>query len=451
MSATRCLRGLALLLSAGALSCNVGAVSSCSHPPAGGASWLEIQPLPIPEVSPSAQPQLTAAPDGGVVVSWLESRGEAHRFRLARLRHDHQGWEAPITIHEGRDFFANWADVPSVAATEGLIAAHWLQKSGPDTYAYDVKVRTSRDDGETWSEPFSPHTDGTKTEHGFASFFPWSGGALAIAWLDGRELTGADSRKGEMAGVSGQMTLRAAPIDHGAAGAEMLVDGRVCDCCPTAAVRTSRGIVLTYRDRTADEIRDIYVTRFENGRWSEGTPVWRDNWQIAGCPVNGPAISARSDRVALAWFAAPAEGRVSVAFSDDGGVSFDAPIRVDDGRPLGRTDVEMLDDGRALVGWIEQVDDGAEFRLSAVSSGGERSAPVVVARLSASRASGYPRIARSGERLVFAWVEGGRVQAALGTLRQMPKARRLGVRLSTWEVFPPVRTAPRDPRAWARR
>lgn len=352
--------------------------------------------LRSPAPAESAQPQLAVGPDGTTYLTWLEkSGGDTHRFRFSTIAGTGSEWAEPITIHEGPGFFANWADVPSLTVGPGgLLAAHWLQISGPGKYAYDVKVRTSRDGGKTWSAAMTPHRDKVEGEHGFASFFPWpdkQGDAVGLAWLDGR--------------THGKMAVRAARVAHETVGEEMLVDDLVCDCCPTAAVRTPRGIALAYRDRSPEEVRDIYVSRFENGRWTEGRVAVRDNWQIAGCPVNGPSMSASGDRVALAWFAAPeSDARVSVAFSSDGAATFGAPVRVDDGRPLGRVDAELLDDGSALVGWIEQLESGAEFRVRRVWPDGRRDAGIAIANLAASRASGYPRIARSGNRLIFAWV-----------------------------------------------
>jgi hypothetical protein len=362
------------------------------------AAPRQPQPLVSPAPAESAQPQLAVAPDGTVYLSWLEKVDTgSHRFRFATLAPDASAWSKPAMIHEGPGFFANWADVPSLTiGSGGLIAAHWLQVSGAGKYAYDVKVATSRDGGRTWSAPVTPHRDKTEAEHGFASFFPWpadrdGAAAVGLAWLDGR--------------THGQMALRAARITADGAGEEMVVDDRVCDCCPTSAVRTSRGVALAYRDRSPDEIRDIYVSRFEDGKWSEGRVAVRDNWQIAGCPVNGPSMSASGDRVALAWFAAPeSKAHVSVAFSTDAAASFGAPVRVDGGNPMGRVDVELLADGSALVGWIEQLESGAQFRARRVWPDGRRGDALTIASLAASRASGYPRIARSGERLVFAWV-----------------------------------------------
>ena len=48
---------------------------------------------------------------------------------------------------------------------DGALFAHWLAKSGPSTYAYDVHVVRSTDDGKTWSTSIVPHRDGTRTEH----------------------------------------------------------------------------------------------------------------------------------------------------------------------------------------------------------------------------------------------------------------------------------------------
>ena len=179
------------------------------------------------------------------------------------------------------------------------------------------------------------------------------------------------------------------------------------------------------RDRSAGEVRDIAVARYENGRWTPGKVVHADNWKIPGCPVNGPALAASESRVALAWFAAPENNaRVKVTFSRDGGVTFGAPIRVDDGLPLGRVTVTTIDDASVLVGWLEYVKDAdgsggasAHFRVRRVSASGPRGEAITVARVSPDRVSGYPRLVRSGNVVTFAWVTDDRVKVAELALR----------------------------------
>ena len=113
--------------------------------------------------------------------------------------------------------------------------------------------------------------------------------------------------------------------DHGArwrAGAdEAVLDTRVCDCCQTSAAMTAEGPVVVYRDRSEGELRDISIARLRNGEWSEPRTVFRDGWEISGCPVNGPVDRRRSGRrLAVAWFTAANDmSRVKLAFSDDAG------------------------------------------------------------------------------------------------------------------------------------
>jgi hypothetical protein len=289
--------------------------------------------------------------------------------------------------------------------SDGTLAAHWLELTGSSTSAYDVKVSMSRDGGHTWSTPVSPHHDGTATEHGFASLFEQSGARLGLVWLDGRD--SAPHVLGGTGHGAGEMSLRATVFDGAAPRPDALVDARTCDCCPTAAVPVEGGLLVAYRDRSPDEVRDIVVTRFDGVRWSPPAHVFTDNWKLPGCPVNGPALASDGRRrVAVAWFAAPGgRARVSIAFSRDSGKTFSAPARVNEGVPIGRVAVGLLADGTALVGWIEQRDGGAEFRVRQIGPAGTRGDTVPVARLSAARAGGYPRLVRTGRTLVFAWTD----------------------------------------------
>ena len=363
-----------------------------------------LRELPLPAADGSMAPQLSPAADGTVIASWLEPSGPHTRLRMARL--GPTGWSDPLTVAEGPDFFVNWADVPSVVALGGdRLAAHWLHRSAASPYAYDVRVSLSADRGRTWSAPVKPHRDATLSEHGFVSLYDAPGDALGLAWLDGRQTAGG-GHDGHGAG-GGAMTLRATTIGmDGRLGQEVLLDGRVCDCCPTAAARTPSGVVVAYRDRARDEVRDIGMVRLEGNRWSAPAPAHADGWLMPACPVNGPSLAAQGLQLALAWFTAEGnEPRVLLAFSTDGGATFGSPVRVDDGVAIGRVDVELLPDGSALVGWIEFALGASEFRVRRVAAGGARGPSVRVAGLAADRASGYPRLARSGRMLVFAWTE----------------------------------------------
>jgi hypothetical protein len=375
---------------------------------------VAVQPVVSPARPNSAQPELSSSAKG-VILSWIEREGQKATLRFAE-RTSH-GWSSPREVASGTDWFVNWADVPSVMRLEsGELAAHWLQKSGPDTYAYDVRLAYSKDEGNTWSPTFMPHADGTKTEHGFASLLQMPGAGLALAWLDGRAMKGGGSHPVHGA-ETGAMSVRFATFaPTWKQTSETSVDPRVCECCPTSAVVTADGPIVAYRDRTENEVRDIFISRLENGKWTEPRPVHADGWKIAACPVNGPMLSARGRDVAVAWFTAEGDQpRALVAFSTDAGRTFGKPIRVDDAGSLGRVDVELLASGSAVASWIEFADERAQFRFRRVEASGMKSAATIVSGLAGSRASGYPRIARSGNEIVVAWTETGEGRSQVRT------------------------------------
>jgi hypothetical protein len=374
--------------------------------PAGQAAlpWpIQIAPAPAGARPGSALPQLTVSPRGALL-SWVERDGASAALKWSERRGG--AWSAPQTVASGGDWFVNWADVPSVLRlADGTLAAHWLQKSGPGTYAYDMRVSQSTDDGRTWSAPMTPHGDATQSEHGFASLFQAPTATLGLVWLDGRAMKPGHGGHGG----GGDMALRYGVFSRDRKQvAETALDTRTCECCPTAAAVTADGPIVAYRDRGPDDTRDIYVARLEHGKWSAPTPVHKDGWIFPACPVNGPALSARGRDVAIAWFTgANGAPRSFMAFSTDAGRTFGAPILLDDAGSLGRVDVALLPDGSAAASYIAvTADKRGEFRVRRVARSGAISAPVTIAAIESGRTSGYPRLAASGDEIVFAWTEG---------------------------------------------
>ena len=358
--------------------------------------------IPVPAGFGSAEPNLATGPNGAVVLSWLEPIGEEVALRYSVFADDR--WSDAKTIAQGANWFVNWADFPSVVPISGnLWAAHWLVRSSQGTYSYDISIAISQDAGETWGRPITPHTDGTRTEHGFVSLFPWQN-SIGAVWLDGRNMTPGihDAHGSSAAG----MTLRSAVIaPTGELTAEHLVDELVCDCCQTDVALTENGPVAVYRDRTSAEIRDIYVARQQNQIWAPGRPVAEDRWEISGCPVNGPAITAAGNRVGVAWFtAAQGHSRVRLAQSDDGGSTFSPALDIDAKHALGRVDIATLSDGKMAVSWLRSVTASqGEFVVRLVSEDGTLGPVHVIASTSTSRPSGFPQMVRSGENLLLAW------------------------------------------------
>jgi hypothetical protein len=312
------------------------------------------------------------------------------------------GWSEPRTIIEAENLMVNWADFPSlIALPGGALVAQWLVKSSSEGHAYDVYIARSTDGGKSWSKPVTPHRDGTKTEHGFVSMLPGAGGGAFAVWLDGRNF------KGDSHSAANEMTLRYASIDaKGQPSEEAVLDSRVCDCCQTSAAMTSEGPIVAYRDRSDKEVRDISIVRLVKGRWTEPRTLHADGWEIHGCPVNGPSVSADGRRVAIAWFTGAKDvARVKLIFSTDAGQTFGQPVQVDEGHPAGRVDVEVLGDGSALVTWLENTANGGEIKIRCVRPDGSREEAKTLSISSVARVSGFPRAARAGSEVVVAWTQ----------------------------------------------
>lgn len=407
MSRTRICLILILIVNFGCVRRTDDAAVSLAQP-ATSEPALVIQPAESPATGDSREPELTATPDGRVVLSWVEKIG-AKRYALRAAVIERDVWGEALTVAEGENWFVNWADFPSVIGlTDGTLAAHWLVKSGTATYAYNVNIAHSETRGATWTKPLVPHRDNTQTEHGFVSLIALPDGALGAIWLDGRNMKNMQDSD-EHAPAAESMTLRYAMIGRdGTLSDEAELDERVCECCQTSAAVTSDGPIVVYRDRSPGEVRDIYVVRQVNGTWTTPQPVFADNWQIDGCPVNGPAIAANGRNVVVAWFSSPGNvPRVKVAFSNDAGATFSQPIQVDDGENAGRVDTLLLADGSALVCWLAGNGEGGQIKVRRVQANGVLGPPAVIAQTDISRSSGFPRMARWRGKVHFAWTEFG--------------------------------------------
>jgi hypothetical protein len=348
-------------------------------------------------------PNLSSGPDGTLILSWIEPEGDEDALRFAVFQDD--AWGQSRKVVSGDNWFVNWADFPSVVPISGSQwAAHWLVRREAGGYAYDIHAAFSEDAGNSWSEPFVPHTDGTDTEHGFVTLFPDPDG-IGMIWLDGRKYI---NEYDENDVAASGMTLRAAVFRADqTASREVLVDDLICDCCQTDVAMTPSGPVAVYRDRSVDEIRDIYLTRHIDGEWQAGQAVGDDGWEIPGCPVNGPVIQANGSQLAVAWFSG-SDGlpRVQVAWSDDAGESISAPVDVATGGLLGHVGGALLPSGDMAVSWLSSAEDGTtELHLRRVSPSGAAGPDKLIAEATGVAAFSVPQVALLGEDLLLAWTD----------------------------------------------
>ena len=349
-------------------------------------------PVTVPSGKPAYGPRLTQGSDESTILSWMERNEDGSSLRFSE--YFEESWLTQKIAVVDENMFVNWADLPAVTATgPNSRLAYWLSYTADAPYAYQVLTAVSADDGASWSAPDSPHTDGTPTEHGFVSTYAAETGT-GLIWLDGRNTPDAG------------MTLRGAILQSdGLLRDEIELDDRVCDCCQTDIAQTDAGLVAIYRNRTADEVRDIYVSRQRDGKWQPGTPVADDGWVISGCPVNGPSIAATGKKVVVAWFtAANGKPTVKVALSTNAAKSFSKPFIISSKNTLGHVGAAMIDRHSFVVSWTESDKDGSyAIKLRSMTFDGQMGRAVTVGRTSLART--VPQLVRVADNLVLAWTD----------------------------------------------
>lgn len=356
-------------------------------------------------------PNFFVYPDQNLLLSWIAT-DEVGSDHLQWATYKNDQWNLSGRIASGNDWFVNWADFPAMAQTDSLMVAHWLQKSAEGTYDYDIQIALSRDKGENWDTSFVLHRDQISAEHGFVSFMPEDNEAIRAVWLDGRMTKMAEGNQlgspNEHGGHGGgAMTLRTALIQtDGSLQDEKELDNRVCDCCQTDVAVADSVVLVVYRDRSPDEVRDMGIIRRVDGVWESPSILHQDGWQIAGCPVNGPAISAQPDgRVAVVWFTAPNnQSKVQLKVSNNYGETFAAPILIAADSTSGRVDVAWLGEDIAVSQLVfSPTSQKGYLQVTIVDPDGKVKFEEKMAPMSSGRESGFPVMEVFQDKIWVTW------------------------------------------------
>jgi hypothetical protein len=168
-----------------------------------------------------------------------------------------------------------------------------------------------------------------------------------------------------------------------------------------------------YRNRTENEIRDIYTTRYDGKRWTPPVRVHADDWKMSACPVNGPAITALQDKVWVAWFTAAQQPAVRIAYSKNAGDSFEPMREIATQNVQGRVDI-LADNDSVWLSWMEEKNGTQKVWLAQYSHDLKTekqrfSLPSVIGN---GRATGFPRMAVMKHKIHMVWTDivGGKPQ-----------------------------------------
>jgi hypothetical protein len=353
---------------------------------------LKVEPIANPSGAASLQAHWGTAQDGSPLLSWVETlKDGSHMLRYA-IRRGAQ-WSEPRTIATNRHFFRQPAESPSVVSfPDGSLVAQWVEIPAGASEAEYIYVSASKD-GIQWTAPVMAHQNRSPVQHALVSMVASGDQEASLVWLE--------ALKGEDAPSALKRTI---VNSSGKVLKEETLDPDVCTCCPTSIVKTSKGLLVAYRDHTPKDIRDIAVIRFESARWLPSKILNPDKWEINACPVNGASAAAKDNSVAIAWYTEAQDApRTQLVFSSDAGATFSKPVRVSTGNSFGHASVALDDQGGAFVSWLEEgKGDDVLLLVRQVTAAGVAGAVTQVAQ--GSRSSiGYPRLLRAGKETWIAW------------------------------------------------
>ena len=361
------------------------------------SKWT-TQEIANPAAPGSQAPNLSTAPDGSFILTWIEPSGPEMAMKFAFWRNGN--WAKPSTVIRSSDLQPDSAAPPAVVKlNNGTLVAVWSQEvknPGKDEGNF-LFASVSTDGAENWSAPVRIHSDTGISEHSYESIAPTAADQATIIWLDSRDWEAKHTYRLMSVTVNSQGVL----------GTEKTVDSDTCTCCPTAFASTPRLSLAAYRGHNPQQIRDMKIVRLNDGNWSAPVTVHNDQWKINACPVNGPALAINGSSAAVLWFTGANDTpEVKIAMSDDLGANFDPAITLDspkDGsRPIGHVAVSLLVDGSALAVWLRHLDSGNEIVGERVSSKGHVSHRFKISEGTDSDL-GYPRLQLSGNTALVSW------------------------------------------------
>lgn len=258
-------------------------------------------PKTIPLSDPKktgATPRFTTDHRGWPVLSWIEKEGEKSQFFFAVSNDDGKTFGDKVAIGAPSNCSVHAEGMPRIAfKSDGTIFATFeLKKPTKEAArASDLMYISSNDNGQTWSVPKAIHRDTTPGKgHSFSDVTRLPNGELGFVWLDDK-----------LGKYEGRSVKFVQTLPKGGFSEEVVVDSNACQCCRTVVFVDHSGYIhLTYRDLSADGIRDMSHAVSTDGGHTFSTPktVHNDLWKINACPHTGPSMAQVGKDLFVSWF-----------------------------------------------------------------------------------------------------------------------------------------------------
>ena len=250
-------------------------------------------------------------------------------------------------------------------ATDGTVHVSWtVSLSKP--YTGHVRYSRSTDGGKSFSPPVTVNDDGAEISHRFDSLLV-QGNRVVLSWLDARDRQAAQAAGQPFSGAS---LYYAVSTDGGASfQPNRRAVANTCECCRVAVAWDGPKAVALWRHVYPGNIRDFALATL-----GENTPARRvsdDQWELAGCPHHGGALSADGQGgLHLVWYT-QGKTRQGLFYRRLDGEAMTAPVKFgnDDAQAGHPTVLAQGDritlawrefDGKAYSVWLRQSTDRGE-------------------------------------------------------------------------------------------
>ncbi len=379
------------------------------------------------EVAGRSSEYATLAADGNVVaVAWAASRPSTGTDIFAAVSGDGGlSFSAPVRVNRTvGEAQVNGEQPPRIVLVPRRhapvdVVVVWTAKAAAGTRLLSAR---SGDGGRTFGPTQTVTGSDAAGNRGWQSIAVDAGGRVQLLWLDHREAVPASGAAHQHGAPSTPSAAAAAERTTRAQSSQLYfgsLDGPaprslargVCYCCKTA-LTVARGITYAaWRHVYPGSRRDIALTLSRDGGRTFSAPVRvsEDNWQLDGCPENGPSLAVdNGGRAHVVWPTLVQDGgrqslRLFHAMTSDGSTfTRRQPLPV--GGPAYHPQTAVAPDGSLLVVWDEVVGGARQVKF-ARGHAQHGAAPRFDARLlSAPGAPGlYPAIAVTPAASVIAW------------------------------------------------
>jgi hypothetical protein len=278
----------------------------------------------------------------------------------------------------------------------------------------EIRSARSIDGGRTFIDERSLNAAGAAGDRGWHALAIDEGGTPHILWLDHRGLAARPKMAHDHHGDGGDMA-QFSSLYYSTGTGERELARSVCYCCKVAfAAGTDGSLFAAWRHVYTGNIRDIaFAASRDGGRtFSAPSRVSEDNWQLAGCPDDGPAMALGDGIVHLVWPTViggeTPQGALFYASTRDGR-TFTPRQRIATlgGPKPSHPQIVAGTNGRLLAAWDEVVDGvrRAAARSLRVTQDGTVAAGAIVS-IGGATASAYPVMAMTDHGVVTAWTHG---------------------------------------------